>query len=178
MDSSTDVFVQAARRYCTLVEDGGSANSWLFAQECLVTILELYRAALLLPEVAPDTIDFNARIEHELWDATRGRLEQKLSRDIYWEVFEPLDVEQPNPLCGSLSDDLSDIWRDVKDGLMVLDEDPERAAEVVWQWRFTLESHWGHHASGAICVLHALCFGPFADADRPTSAGAESEDGS
>jgi hypothetical protein len=39
--------------------------------------------------------------------------------------------------------------------------------DAVWHWRFSLESHWGHHAVGAIAGLNALCFGPFADVSRP-----------
>jgi hypothetical protein len=174
VDTSVASFIEVARGYCALVEVGGSGNSWLFARECLASVLDLYRAALVLPETEPDGLKLTAPIGHELWEATRRRLQEKLSRDTYWEIFEPMQLEQPEPLCGSLSDDLADIWRDVKEGLLISsNEDASSTDEAVWRWRFSLESHWAHDASGAIYALHALCFGPFADLDRPTSAETE-----
>lgn len=180
VDISISRFIQAAYSYCRLVEDGGSENSWQFAHECLITVLELYRAALLLPETEPDSVFFDDAVGHDLWDATRRRLQEKLSRDYYWEAYEPLESDQPETLLGSLSDDLADIWRDIKRGLEVVAAHDLAAigantlAQAVWHWRFSLETHWGQHASGAINCLHALCFGPFADTSRPRSAEANS----
>ena len=33
---------------------------------------------------------------------------------------------------------------------------PEAVADAVWQWRFSFESHWGQHATGAMNALREL----------------------
>jgi hypothetical protein len=70
-------------------------------------------------------------------------------------------------MCGQLTDDLTDIWKDVKTGLLMLDAGrPEAESDALWHWRSMLEVHWGPHASWAIGALTALCFGEFADPTR------------
>jgi hypothetical protein len=63
---------------------------------------------------------------------------------------------------GSISDDLADIWRDVKMGLLAFDSGkPKCIKDAVWHWRFSFGSHWGYHVAGAIralTVLHAAEF--------------------
>ena len=168
MDDPVTAFLIEARGYCTLMADNTVTNSWVFARDCLRSILRLYTTALLLPAREPLTIGSLNRIDAGSWQLTRERIGRKLARESYWEIFEPLEQEQPESLCGSLSDDLADIWRDVKEGIVAIDMGGETLIdEAVWHWRSSLESHWGHHAVGAIGALHALCFGPFADTSRP-----------
>ena len=101
-------------------------------------------------------------------------LSDKLDRNHYWEVFEPLVIDQPEPLSGSIADDLAGIWRDVKAGLIKFDSGkPGSRRNAVWHWRFSMESHWGHHAAGAIVALNALCFGPNADVTRRSIASSK-----
>ena len=57
-----------------------------------------------------------------------------------------------DPVVGDLSDDLSDIFRDVTCGLRAFDKgDLDNA---MWEWQFGLAHHWGAHATAAIRVLH------------------------
>jgi hypothetical protein len=53
-----------------------------------------------------------------------------------------------------LSDDLADIWLDLKHGLLALD-DRARPEDVTWEWRFGFYAHWGRHATEALRALHA-----------------------
>ena len=168
MDDPVYAFAAEARRYCTLIESDAASNSWMFAEACLRHVLRLYEQALLLPEIEPSTTDLLAGIDQETWEAVRTRTGQKLARDCYWEIFEPFEQEKPEPVVGSISDDLADIWRDLKRGLMEIDKGrPASISDAVWDWRCSFETHWGHHAAEAIFALNALCFGQFADASRP-----------
>jgi hypothetical protein len=63
-----------------------------------------------------------------------------------------MPVPADKPVTASLADDIADIYRDVVSGLRHY-----RAGhrdEAVWQWTFTLQSHWGGHITGAIRALH------------------------
>jgi len=99
-------------------------------------------------------------IDTKQWQLVRDRIASRLDRDYYLMIFDPFE-EAPSPVVGSLSDDLSDIWRDLKEGLLQLDLGTESAVvDAVWAWRFGLEFHWGsHHSAHAIDALHALLFG-------------------
>jgi len=168
VDDAIQVFVTQARAFCLLVESEKIENSWVFAHTCLSQLLRLYDAALYLPEVEASVSATFARVDNGATEQLRKQLGQRLARDYYWEVFEPLEMDKPEALVGSLSDDLADIWGELKSGLAAADgTDPSSLNDAVWCWRFSFETHWGHHAAGAINALHALCFGGFADVDRP-----------
>ena len=51
-----------------------------------------------------------------------------------------------------MSDDLGDIYRDVKEGLLLLAEG--LSADAVWHWRFNFWSHWGEHSVNALRIIH------------------------
>ena len=151
-------FTGQALSYCTLIEDNGTPNSWMFAQECLHSMLRLYQLAQRLPVVVPGREDLLEDVEYERWNRVRENVARRLSRDYYWAVFEPMELEQPEAVGGSLTDDLADVWRDLKPGLALSDGGGTRmVSEAVWQWRFSFETHWGQHAVSAIAALHALC---------------------
>lgn len=161
-------FTEQALSYCALIEDNGTPNTWMFAQECLSQMLRLYLLALKLPEVVPEREELLESVEHDSWNKVRENVARRLSRDFYWAVFEPMELEQPEAVGGSLTDDLADVWRDLKPGLALLyGGDTRLVSEAVWQWRFSFETHWGQHAVSAIAALHALCYGQFADSSRP-----------
>ena len=81
--------------------------------------------------------------------------------DVYWEVFEV--YEEGAPVCGSLSDDSLDVYRDVKRGLELWDRAGLSEIAAIREWRFHFEIHWGAHAVGALRALHRACA---ADADE------------
>lgn len=55
------------------------------------------------------------------------------------------------PTLGAISDDLSDIWRDLKRGLHLWEDGKCQGA--AWEWRFSFHSHWSLHAVDALREL-------------------------
>lgn len=102
MDDAIGAFAAKALQYCAFVDDSRATNSWVFAQVCLTEVLGLYQLALQLPEVAPRSGNLLERINHEAWAAVRTNLARHMARDCCWEVFQPLVVEPPEPVVGSL----------------------------------------------------------------------------
>src|SRR5437870_2087557 len=76
----------------------------------------------------------------------------------YQMMFEAFDADESKPVTAGLADDLADIFFDVKEGLMRVPADGPVPANVIWDWAFGLESHWGRHAVNAIGALHSLLF--------------------
>lgn len=96
---ATNEFVREARSYCRLIEEPSDASTpWIFARECLAALLRLYLCGLMLPEVS--TSDFENIPEgagYSDWNVIRRQLAERLSRDRYWKVFEPLEVKFQHP---------------------------------------------------------------------------------
>lgn len=77
---------------------------------------------------------------------------QNLPVDGYWDVFYPLELEKEEPIFNMLSDDLSDIYRDLKDGLVLYKKG--KITEAVWEWKLHFDIHWGAHLTGAQRAIH------------------------
>lgn len=142
-------FVDQARQFCDFIEKASEYPLNERLTQARVRLLELYRAGLELPHVEPPAgVEAGASPEPPKSWAGFGKVET------YWEVFDP--YEEDKPVCGSLSDDLLDIYRDVHRGLRLWDGNVPRTA-ALWEWRFHLDQHWGGHAVDALRALHRAC---------------------
>ncbi|MCA1629324.1 MAG: DUF5063 domain-containing protein, partial [Acidobacteria bacterium] len=114
---------------------------------------ELHLAAIALPDLGCGE-DYEVKCSQKAWSYVVNKFAQ-LPLSGYWDVFDPLKEEQP--VFNSLNDDLADIYRDVKEGLTLFDQ--QYVVEAVWEWRFNFQIHWGHHLVGAQRALHQFLAG-------------------
>lgn len=152
MSLEFDTMLETAREYCDLIEAAEDANGqWL--QRLLELLPRLHAAMAALGPLAnersePMRVDLDARFD------LFTRLRQLLGeRDAYWMQF---DVGQDGQqMSGSLADDLTDIYCELKYGLMRLDsdKDPDTTLEG---WRYGYQVHWGQHLVDAERHLYEL----------------------
>jgi len=150
-----------ATEYFEIIEKSASMSRRQFLETVQRLVADLYRLALSLPHVAPDTADGQRdQVSNEQWWAVYNQLDQRLGEaNIYWLVFDPADSKDHEAIAQTLSDDLADIYRDLKncipaDGFEAFDND------ALWSLRFNFETHWGQHAVSALAAIHALLHGP------------------
>jgi hypothetical protein len=142
--------VQVARTYCELIEASGPEdNRWLSRVATLLP--KLHAAVAALGGDAEDgnhtlVADLDARFE--LYTHLRDLLGQ---RDAYWMEFDVAGDGQA--MSGSLADDLTDIYCELKHGLSILDGKPEEALDG---WRRGFRVHWGQHLVDAERHLYEL----------------------
>lgn len=136
-------FAEHARRFCAFVENASRLALRERVMTARVLVLELYRAALELPSGEPG--DSGSQPQRPADWPGFDRFEY------YFETLDLFDVEG-GVGAGLLSDDLLDIYFDVRRGL-----DLFPSASAVWEWRFSFEAHWGRHAVGALRALHHAC---------------------
>ena len=142
-------FVRRAYDLCAFIEDAESFGLPERLQRARQQLLALYAAAADLPHVEPiDTGTSPSFPLPENWCGFEGF-------DSYWEVFDPYDHEDHEPVVGSLSDDLLDVYRDIRGGLWSWEKNA--TANAIWEWRFSFESHWGDHAVDALRAIHRAC---------------------
>lgn len=149
-----DAFAAQARSFiewCHGSHAGETAEQ--MQRQALTQLARVYAVALDLPGVdfvqAPEppcqTPEARQRLAVSL---------QQLPFRHYWEVFNPTDEEDHEPVCGDLLDDFLDICGDLADGLWLY-ERKHYAAAVSW-WVQMFGVHWGKHVLSAMHALHSF----------------------
>ena len=142
-------FAAAAERWCAWAETPPEVVEWE-VETAIRLLLELVARALDLPDVdVEDDDDDPERPDDEAYAALRRRF-AVLPVGLYGTI-DPDDVAGEQHLVGDVIDDVSDVWRDVRQGLDAHREG--KRDEACWIWKFTFRSHWGEHAVEALRVL-------------------------
>lgn len=152
MGSQYEPLLDAAEQYCRLIESAkAEEKDWLAEVARLLPRLHALVAAL---EPAPGAlgpdVEFDLDRRFELFSHLRRSLGEL---DSYW-----LEFDSPRgalPATGSLADDLTDIYYDLKRGLerAAAEDDPRVALR---DWRAGFAIHWGQHLLDAERHLYAL----------------------
>ncbi len=145
MASQTEKMCEVAQAYCDLIEKAAVTSppdGWL---NNVATLLPRINAAVAgldgqgsLPAIK--TPDMEARFDlYERLHSLLGEL------DSYWLEFDVLGDE--NCKSGSLADDLTDIYCELKRGLELVGAagNSSAASEAVLSWRTSYRHHWGRH---------------------------------
>lgn len=138
-------FASVAESYVAAIEQAASGGD-LDAHDTARLLVRLIAEALELPSVEPTGASLSPRVDPPdlSWPDTFP--------DLYWDVFHPTTLEDKKPASiGSLTDDLLDIYLDVKSPLLRWRTGDHN--DAVWEWRFSFWSHWHRHASSALKVL-------------------------
>ncbi len=131
-----------ARRYCDLIEASSTdehRRRWLWDVASLLPRLQAAISSVSAPVagvIPMSVVDLDARFEL-FW-----RLRRLLAdRDGYWLEFDRAS-EGVDGMTGSLADDLTDIYCELKSGLGLYARHPECALRG---WAYGFDRHWGRH---------------------------------
>lgn len=142
----TEKMVALAKEYCRLIEQAVHdcpPTDWLDA------------VAALLPRInaAVTALDVDAQIGVAVKADMEGRFEvySRLrdllgEMDAYWLEFDHSGDDDCRS--GSLADDLTDIYCELKSGLELmvgLEQDARGVRQIAATWRETYRDHWGRH---------------------------------
>jgi hypothetical protein len=152
MAAHSEELVDIARRYCDLIESLDSGH-----RESLAPLNELLpRLHAAMTMVAPGqeeggddaAVDLDERFE------LFSRLHRMLGDlDAYWMEFDVTPHRQE--MSGSLADDLTDIYYELKNGLVRLEQQDD-ARRTLGRWRSGFCKQWGQHVVDAERHLYAL----------------------
>jgi len=155
-DPGTQAFLKAARQYVALMENG-SLKEEEFFREMHKTLAELYRAALSLKNIPLKFSDSKSEFyvtEEEIMKISGSVLSYIASR-YYHKIFDPTTLEDET-VTACLHDDLTDIYKDIKEPLMDHTGTDKAVEEALWQLHFGFKHHWGFHAVDALRYLHYM----------------------
>ena len=137
-------YYKKAKVFCNFLE-GNRKFELANSQNFILNLLDIYSAALDLPDMKPNTGLVNGIYAANL-SISFGEF------DIYWEVHNPKECDEP--VCGSLYDDFTTIYKELKIGISLFEQNEINNA--VWHWKWSFENHWSYHAVDALRALNCL----------------------
>jgi len=138
---------ETAREYCTLIENMDVTD----CRACLGMMARLMprlaEAAEQLPTVPTESVHTGSP-EFEPRFAMFSRIKSALGKlDSYHLEYDGSDEE--DDLSGSLADDFTDIYFDLRYGLDLLETDPGQPEVAAASWKTSYDLHWSEHLDGA-----------------------------
>ena len=149
-------FLNVARNFCSLIEATQTVRPKEFLLAIQEQLLSLYSHGRNIPKV---DLEEDSDIEFEIADIDCRNIIRligdKIPFQYYWHVFNPIDESDIDPVCGDLIDDLSDIYKDLKNSLFLFDSRNIKVkGEAIRQFKFDFDSHWSNHCANGIYAIH------------------------
>ena len=154
-------FVAVANEFCKYVEHASELKG-----DELLKILQrimplMYLKASLLPQLEPFFEDGNEKFVKEAdWAIISDTLKEKFgTADDYLEVFDDKIKETEGPVVSSMSENMADIYQDMKDFLLLYQTGTaEVMNDAVWECRMNFESFWGQKLVNSMRAIHKFIY--------------------
>lgn len=150
-------YYEAAGHFCLFLEESKGLASVKFLERARLHLLRLYAAALAMPAVdLQSNKEYEDKLSADAFQVILSTVAEQLdSARYYWHVFDPTNDLNTTPVCGDLLDDLGDIYKDLKNSLIMFSLDKEDCEEIaLWQLKFDFDSHWSEHCINALSAIH------------------------
>lgn len=149
----------AANEYCQLIEHVNRVGGdWLEKLSCILS--NIHTAVLVMGRQVDSTVNNfqHSNVDYERRFELYSQLRRLLGeRDKYWLEFDTDDVENGmSNMSGSLADDITDIYFELKSGLDLLEADPDHPSRAATRWQSGFMLHWGQHLVDAERHLYEL----------------------
>ncbi|MEG0949878.1 MAG: DUF5063 domain-containing protein [Bacteroidales bacterium] len=166
-------FVTVGAEYCAFIEKVGELDRIEFVDKSIKLLPLLYLKAVLLP-VTEYQLDEPAErfVTEEMYEYIRGSISRLMgAQDDYLEVFIDDMQYSENPITSSISEDMTDIYQDVKDFISVYSMGNEATMnDALTQLNENFREYWGQKLVNAMRPLHSIRYGEPAD-DEQDEAG-------
>jgi hypothetical protein len=161
-------FAQAATEYCRFIDGLRLKKPALFYTKLEKLLSELAYASLQLHMIFTDDEDVREKgrnMSHKQWAKIARSIGTCASKETdelekYYKSLSDsyrYSTEEEVARTVMFSDDLADIYRDLKGGLSLWKMRSRRGkSRAIWEWRFAYENHWGHHLFRAMQTVHEI----------------------
>jgi hypothetical protein len=154
-------FVAVANEFCKYAERASGLKG-----DELLKILQrilplMYLKASLLPQLNPFFEDGNEKFVTESdWVNIHEILREKFgTADDYLEVFDEKMKESESPVLSSISENMSDIYQDIKDFLLLYQTGTDEVMnDAVWECRLNFETFWGQKLLNSLRAIHKFIY--------------------
>lgn len=158
LNAHVQTMLLAARHYCRFIETFKPASEIDFMLKAERLLHALYLAGRDMPQVElQHNIDIEAPVTHGEKTAVHSSIGKRAALGYYHVLLNPLEIDaDADTALGDFTDDLLDIYTDLKTVLLLFDMATPAALErSLWLCRFYYNNHWGQHCADA---LHAVFY--------------------
>jgi len=154
-------FVAVANEFCTLLEHAPQISRAEFIEKTTKMLPLMYVKFLMVPSLENIFDEGNERFIHEEdWTILRDNLEVKMGPfDTYPEVFDERITETDNFVTLNISEQLADIYQDIKDFLLLYQMGTnEIMNDAIWECQENFRQYWGQKLVNVQRALHHVFF--------------------
>lgn len=151
-------FLQVAHEYCLYVEKAASKSKLEFFDFFQKIGPLLYLKGKLLPEITPEFPESLERyVTEEEWQDIFNIFRSIVTVDDEFFHIDYEDGIEYEPVKGSLSENFTDIFQDLKDFILLYRKDSVSARQnAVYECKVLLEARWGHKLLTNLRYIHYL----------------------
>ncbi len=175
-------FVTVANEYCNFVEKAANFETKDFLAKVQKLLPLVYIKTAVLPEFdSEDEIVLEKFVTEVDYNYLQQRIQNMLGEhDDYQEVFEKDFQFSEEPLTESISENLLDIYQDLKDFVLSYRTGDELVMqEALWECIENFKNFWGQKLVNGQRAIHALVYSDIDfDQELPKAAAEEEEDDS
>ncbi len=143
--------------YMDTIEDKSKKGVLEFTHRILPL---LYLKGTMLPALEVEYPEANERfVTEEQWENVFTNLREKFGKDDEYWIIDPQYINETEPIKASLSENLADIYQDMKDLSTLYQKDTVAAREnAVTDCKDLFASHWGYRIGNILARLHHLLY--------------------
>jgi Domain of unknown function (DUF5063) len=169
MDTNTDPvysrnvveFVAVANEFCKYAEHASELKGDEILKILQRILPLMYLKASLLPQLEPFFEDGNEKfVTEDDWTNISDVLKEKFgTANDYLEVFDEKINETDGPVVSSISENMADIYQDMKDFLLLYQTGTgEVMNDAVWECRMNFENFWGQKLVNSMRAIHKFIY--------------------
>ena len=154
-------FVAVANEFCKYAVHASELNGDEMLKIMQRILPLMYLKASLLPQLDPFFEDGNEKFVTEAdWTVINETLKKKFgTANDYLEVFDEKINDSEGPVVASISEDMADIYQDIKDFLLLYQTGTgEVMNDSVWEGRMNFENFWGQKLVNSMRAIHKFIY--------------------
>ena len=170
-------FVTVAAEYCSFLENSNQQDTRSFIEKMTKIIPLLYLKASLLPsfETMLEEEVIEQFVSEEEYEFIRQQIMNVIGQyDEYLEVFHPDMQYSDSPVLASISEDLADVYQDLKDMIANFQSaDLQIMNEALANCKENFRNFWGQKLINALRSLHNVLYSgaDFEDSEEDNESG-------
>ena len=152
-------FVRTSADYCSVLEQADKMKLKDLVDQLHKLLSKLYYTATNLSELDSQFEDLVQKfVSEQDYELIRNKLLVKFGQyDAYEEVFDEERVEFEDSVGESISEDLTDIYQDLKDFIKLFELGTNEVMyEALWECKQSFQSFWGQKVCNVLRPLHSL----------------------
>jgi len=149
-----------ANEFCYFFETVEKKNSETILSFTQRILPLLYIKGSLLPDIQPQNPEANERfVTEEQWERIFTTLREIFAKNDEFWFIDLQHINETEPLKASLSENIADIYQDMKDFILLMQKNTLAAREnAISECRLLLANHWGYSIGNIFTQIHHLTY--------------------